>query len=145
MCGTPSYVAPEIIERVPYGTQCDMWSLGCIVYILLGGYSPFDEPNQNMLFDKIVAGDFTFADQFWSPISEDAKDLIRSLITVDPSRRLTAEEALQHQWMKADDNVLASMDLCANLTELQKFNAKRKFKAAVNTIIATTGLVMKLS
>lgn len=140
MCGTPGYVAPEILERTPYGTQCDMWSLGVIVYILLGGYSPFEEKCQDLLFEKIRAGDYTFHDEFWGPVSDDAKDLIRSLLTVDPKKRLTAEQALNHKWMAVSDDVLASMDLGANLTVLKRFNAKRKFKAAVKTVIATQKL-----
>ena len=59
-CGTPGYVAPEILEGVPYDTQADMWSLGVIVYILLGGYPPFIEQNQRELFRKIRKGQFEF-------------------------------------------------------------------------------------
>jgi calcium/calmodulin-dependent protein kinase I len=145
MCGTPGYVAPEILERNPYNTQCDQWSLGVIVYILLGGYSPFDEKSQDLLFKRIRAGDYTFHPEFWDPVSNDAKDLIRALLTVDPRKRLTAEQALQHTWMTVSDDVLASMDLGANLTELKRFNAKRKFKAAVKTIIATQKLTSLFS
>lgn len=140
MCGTPGYVAPEILERVPYDTQCDCWSLGVIVYILLGGYSPFEEKSQAELFRRIRAGDFEFHEEFWHSVSEDAKDLICSLLTVNPKKRLTATQALSHTWMTVSDDILASMDLGANLTELKRFNAKRKFKAAVKTIIATQKL-----
>jgi calcium/calmodulin-dependent protein kinase I len=140
MCGTPGYVAPEILEREPYGIECDMWSLGVIVYILLGGYSPFEEQSQDVLFEKIRLGDYTFHEEFWDPVSADAKNLITSLLTVDPERRLTAEEALAHKWMTVSDDVLANQDLGANLYELKRFNAKRKFKAAVKTVIATQKL-----
>ena len=115
-----------------------MWSLGSIVYILLGGYSPFEESDQNILFEKIRVADYTFHDEFWDPVSEDAKDLIRSLLTVNPRDRLTAEQALQHKWMTVDEKVLASTDLGANLKELKLFNAKRKFKAAVKAVIAAS-------
>jgi calcium/calmodulin-dependent protein kinase I len=142
MCGTPGYVAPEILERIPYDTQCDLWSLGVIVYILLGGYSPFEEKSQDALFARIRAGDYTFHEEFWHTVSANGKDLIRSLLTVDPSKRLTAEAALQHSWMTVSEDVLASTDLGVNLHELKRFNAKRKFKAAVKTVIATQKLTL---
>lgn len=140
MCGTPGYVAPEILERSPYDEQCDMWSLGVIVYILLGGYSPFEEQSQEVLFKKIRRGEYTFHEEFWGPVSHDAKDLIRKLLIVDPKKRLTASQALKHKWMIVSGDVLANQDLGANLTELKRFSAKRKFKAAVKTVIATQKL-----
>jgi calcium/calmodulin-dependent protein kinase I len=142
MCGTPGYVAPEILERVPYDTQCDLWSLGVIVYILLGGYSPFEEKSQDALFARIRAGDYTFHEEFWHSVSSNAKDLIRSLLTVDPRQRLTSDQALQHSWMTVSEDVLASTDLGVNLHELKRYNAKRKFKAAVKTVIATQKLTL---
>jgi len=134
-CGTPGYVAPEILEGLPYDTQSDMWSLGVIVYILLGGYPPFIEQNQRELFRKIRKGQYEFHEEYWGSVSADAKDLISSLLTVKPSKRLTAQDALNHKWMQADASVLAGQSLDANLTELRKYNAKRKFKAAVNAVI----------
>ena len=59
-CGTPGYVAPEILEGTPYDTQADLWSLGVIMYILLGGYPPFIEQNQRDLFRKIRKGQYEF-------------------------------------------------------------------------------------
>lgn len=135
-CGTPGYVAPEILEGVPYGTKCDMWSLGVIVFIILGGYPPFIEENQRELFRKIRRGQYEFHDEYWAPISQDAKDLISALLTVTPGKRLTAKEALQHKWILGDDAALAGNDLGQNLAELKKFNAKRKFKAAALSVIA---------
>lgn len=140
MCGTPGYVAPEILERKPYDTQCDLWSLGVIVYILLGGYSPFEEPTQEELFRKIRAGKYTFHVEFWDPVSQDAKDFINCLLTVNPRKRLNATQALQHEWMTKSGDILENQDLGANLTELKRYNAKRKFKAAVKTVIATQKL-----
>lgn len=90
-CGTPGYVAPEILEGDSYDTQADMWSLGVIVYILLGGYPPFIEQNQRDLFKKIRKGEYEFHDEYWNQISSDAKDLISSLLTVNPDDRATAD------------------------------------------------------
>lgn len=136
-CGTPGYVAPEILEGVAYDTKSDMWSLGVIVYILLGGYPPFIEQNQRELFRKIRKGQYEFHDEYWSAVSPDAKDLISSLLAVDPAKRLSAEEAKSHKWMIKDGDILANTDLGTNLSEFKKYNAKRKFKAAVNAVILT--------
>jgi len=136
-CGTPSYVAPEILEDKPYGTQADMWSLGVTVYILLGGYPPFIEENQRVLFDKIRKGQYEFHEMYWEYVSSEAKDLISSLMDTNPDTRLTAERALQHPWMKSDDTYLKGKDLDVNLAELKKYQAKKKFKAAAQAVIFT--------
>jgi calcium/calmodulin-dependent protein kinase I len=135
MCGTPGYVAPEILEKTPYDWQCDIWSLGVMVFILLGGYAPFEEKDQKALFYKIVKADYEFHEEYWASVSDDAKDFIRCLLTVHPRKRLTASQALKHKWMTVSDHVLAKQDLGVNLTELKKFNAKRKFRAAVKTVV----------
>jgi len=139
-CGTPGYVAPEILKGVLYDSQADMWSLGVIIYILLGGYPPFIEENQRELFKKIMKGRYKFHDEYWSDISDDGKDLIKSLMNIDTETRLTAEQALSSKWMKTGDEVLAGKDLGANLTKFQAFNAKRKLKATIKTIIAANKL-----
>lgn len=115
-----------------------MWSLGVIVYILLGGYPPFIEQNQRELFRKIRKAQYKFHDEYWGQVSSEAKDLIRSLLTVKTSDRKTARDVVSaDKWMTAGAEKLAEQDLGVNLAEFKKFNAKRKFKAAVNTIMAT--------
>lgn len=133
-CGTPGYVAPEILEGVSYDIQSDMWSLGVIIYIILGGYPPFIEQNQRELFRKIRRGQFEFHEEYWGSVSPDAKDMIKCLLTVQPAQRMTANQALQHKWMLQEDSILAAQDLGTNLSELSKYNVKRKFKAAVNIV-----------
>ncbi|KAL7558895.1 hypothetical protein ACA910_019430 [Epithemia clementina (nom. ined.)] len=139
-CGTPGYVAPEILEGTPYDTQVDLWSLGVIVYILLGGYPPFIEQNQRDLFRKIRKGQYEFHEEYWGQVSKEAKDLISTLLTVNPSSRLTADQALNHTWVVQSDDYLMSQDLKVNLEAFKKFNAKRKFKAAVKTVMAANKL-----
>lgn len=117
-----------------------MWSLGVIVYILLGGYPPFIEQNQRELFRKIRKGQYEFHDEYWGQVSKEAKDLISKLLTVSPDKRLNAEVAIQDQWIGASASKLAGKDLGKNLKEFQKFNAKRKFKAAVKTVVAANKL-----
>jgi len=103
MCGTPQYVAPEILcatKTGGYGVECDLWSLGVILYIMLVGYPPFnDEKPKKTVFEQIKTGDYDFNEQFWSGISQSVKDLISLLLTVDPHKRLTVSEALQHPWV----------------------------------------------
>lgn len=128
------------MDGTPYDTQSDMWSLGVIAYILLGGYPPFIEQNQRELFRKIRKGEYEFHEEYWGQVSKDAKTLISSLLTTNPDKRLTADNALGDRWITGDDKVLASNDLGANLEELRKFNAKRKFRAAVKTVMAAQKL-----
>ncbi|CAM9422002.1 unnamed protein product, partial [Choristocarpus tenellus] len=82
-CGTPGYVAPEILKGEVYGKPVDMWSVGVITYILLGGYPPFHDDNQAKLYQKIKKGRVVFHPQYWNTVSDEAKDLIRKLLTLD--------------------------------------------------------------
>jgi len=134
-CGTPGYVAPEILRGVAYDTQADIWSLGVIVYILLGGYPPFIEKNQKQLFNRIKRGDYEFHPQYWNSVSSGAKTLITRMLTTDPALRITANDALKDAWIQGDAKTLAGMDLGKNLVEFKKFNAKRKFKGAVHAVM----------
>lgn len=139
-CGTPGYVAPEILSGKKYDQRADMWSVGVILYILLGGYPPFIEKTQRDLFRKIKKGEYEFHEEYWGTVSTEAKNLISSLLTVDPRKRLTAKQALRNLWIKGDDDTLAKKGLDKNLESLKKFNAKRKFKAAVSTVVAVNKL-----
>jgi calcium/calmodulin-dependent protein kinase I len=108
---------------------------------LLGGYPPFIEQNQRELFRKIRKGQYKFHDEYWGQVSDEAKALIRSLLTVKASERKTANQVIESDnWMTAGAEKLAVQDLGVNLAEFKKFNAKRKFKAAVNTVMATQKL-----
>jgi calcium/calmodulin-dependent protein kinase I len=141
-CGTPGYVAPEILEGTAYDERADMWSVGVILYILLGGYPPFIESTQRDLFRKIRKGEYEFHEEYWGTVSAEAKELISNLLMVDCAARLTAEEGLKNSWILGDDAKLANRDLGANLERLLNFNAKRKFRAAVSTVIAVNKLSM---
>ena len=82
------------------GFPIDMWACGVVLYVLLCGYVPFHHPDQNVLFNRIRHGKFIFHHEYWSHISNEAKTLIRQLLVVDPSVRLTVEQALQHPWLQ---------------------------------------------
>jgi calcium/calmodulin-dependent protein kinase I len=133
-CGSPNYAAPELLAGRLYGRPADMWSVGVIVFILLGGYPPFYDTVQKELFRKIKAGDYHFHEQFWMGVSDDAKDLIKRFLVVNPDDRLTAADALEHPWLMKADTDLAGNSLNDQLMQLRKFNAKRKFRTAVKAV-----------
>lgn len=93
MCGTQSYISPEVLLDQPCSSQCDLWSLGVVIFALLSGYMPFCKP------EEIVKGNFKVVPEKWAHVSDDAMNFVASLLTVDPEVRLTAEGALQHPWI----------------------------------------------
>ncbi|XP_032766743.1 serine/threonine-protein kinase DCLK3 [Rattus rattus] len=101
VCGTPTYVAPEILSEKGYGLEVDMWAAGVILYVLLCGFPPFRSPerDQDELFNIIQLGQFEFLSPYWDNISDAAKDLVRNLLVVDPKKRYTAHQVLQHPWI----------------------------------------------
>jgi serine/threonine protein kinase len=99
-CGSPGYVAPEILTAESYDKSVDMWSVGVIIYILLSGYPPFYADSAPALFKKIMDVKYDFDDSVWDDISDSAKDLIRNLLVKDPSKRYTASQCLEHPWVK---------------------------------------------
>lgn len=128
-CGSPAYTAPEIIRCRPYDQRVDNWSLGVIVYTLLGGYAPFRESTVHMTFQQILQANFQFHHEYWDGVSTDAKDLIRKLLNVDPEKRITSEQVLQHPWMTGRGDDL-SQKLITNLKRFKEFNAERKKRSA---------------
>nr|XP_046273392.1 serine/threonine-protein kinase DCLK3 [Scatophagus argus] len=103
ICGTPTYVAPEILCETGYGIAVDVWALGVILYILLCGFPPFRsrDRDQEELFQLIKQGQLHFLSPYWDPISEEARGLVRALLQPDPTVRLTAEQTFLHPWVKA--------------------------------------------
>uniref|UniRef100_A0A3Q4BVQ9 Protein kinase domain-containing protein n=1 Tax=Mola mola TaxID=94237 RepID=A0A3Q4BVQ9_MOLML len=103
ICGTPTYVAPEILCETGYGVAVDVWALGVILYILLCGFPPFrsKERDQEELFQLIKQGHFHFLSPYWDPISEEARGLVTALLQPDPTMRLTAEQTWLHPWVTA--------------------------------------------
>jgi len=97
--GTPFYVAPEVLSG-RYGTQCDLWSCGVILYVLLCGYPPFDGDSNKDIFRAILKANLEFDEDEWSHISEEAKDLICKLLHKDPKKRIKVDQALKHPWFK---------------------------------------------
>lgn len=134
-CGTPAFVAPEIVLGNPYNECCDMWSIGCLLYMIICGYPPFQGKDHNDLFRKIRASDFTFHDKYWKKVSLPAKQLISQLLTVNRKNRMTATEACEHSWIKQlPDEALAATDLTGTIRELKKFRAREKLRAAMGAV-----------
>ena len=99
-CGTPDYVAPEVLRGEVYDQSVDLWSVGVITYILLCGFPPFWGESQGELFDKILAADYEFPSPEWDAVSADAKDFISKLLVKDNHARLTAPQCLKHEWLQ---------------------------------------------
>jgi len=101
-CGTPIYVAPEVLSGEAYEKEVDMWSIGVITYILLCGFPPFFDDGSNMgkLFEQIMCGEFDYPEEYWEDISDEAKDFIDNLLMVETDLRFTADQALEHPWLQ---------------------------------------------
>ncbi|XP_016303023.1 calcium/calmodulin-dependent protein kinase type 1D isoform X3 [Sinocyclocheilus anshuiensis] len=130
-CGTPGYVAPEVLAQKPYSKAVDCWSIGVIAYILLCGYPPFYDENDSKLFEQILKADYEFDAPYWDDISDSAKDFISCLMEKDPTKRYTCEQALRHPWIAGDTA------LCKNIHEsvsrqMRKNFAKSKWRQAFN-------------
>lgn len=103
-CGTPGYVAPEVLDPyLPftngYGPEVDLWSLGVVLYIMLCGFPPFYDDSTAVLFKQIRKGEYTFPSPYWDEVSEGAKDIVSKVLVVDPSKRYTAQQCLDHAWI----------------------------------------------
>uniref|UniRef100_F1N2U4 Calcium/calmodulin-dependent protein kinase type 1G n=1 Tax=Bos taurus TaxID=9913 RepID=F1N2U4_BOVIN len=130
-CGTPGYVAPEVLAQKPYSKAVDCWSIGVITYILLCGYPPFYEETESKLFEKIKEGYYEFESPFWDDISESAKDFICHLLEKDPNERYTCEKALRHPWING--NTALHRDIYPSVSlQIQKNFAKSKWRQAFN-------------
>eukprot|EP00927_Polykrikos_kofoidii_P039220 TRINITY_DN3364_c0_g2_i1.p1 TRINITY_DN3364_c0_g2~~TRINITY_DN3364_c0_g2_i1.p1 ORF type:complete len:537 (+),score=73.17 TRINITY_DN3364_c0_g2_i1:132-1742(+) len=125
-CGTLSYVAPEVLHR-SYTSQCDLWSLGVISFILLAGYMPF-YGQQEMQKKNICRGKYEMKPEKWRNISKEAHNFVKSLLAVDPEKRLTAQRALEHPWM-AKRHTHDVTDIDDGIADaLRKFGQASKFR-----------------
>nr|AFK37664.1 unknown [Lotus japonicus] len=127
--GSIDYVSPEALSQGKITAKSDMWSLGVILYILLSWYPPFIAQNNRQKQQMIINGNFSFYEKTWKGITQSAKQLISSLLTVDPSKRPSAQELLSHPWVRGDEAKDEQMDP-EIVSRLQSFNARRKLRAA---------------
>lgn len=98
MYGTAYYIAPEVLSG-KYDEKCDLWSIGVILYVMLSGRPPFNGRNDREILSKVQSGRYSLDDDLWDRKSDEAKNLIRSLLEVDPKKRLSASQALASPWI----------------------------------------------
>ncbi|XP_017877729.1 calcium/calmodulin-dependent protein kinase type II alpha chain isoform X21 [Ceratina calcarata] len=136
--GTPGYLSPEVLRKEPYGKPVDIWACGVILYILLVGYPPFWDEDQHKLYAQIKAGSYDYPSPEWDTVTPEAKNLINQMLTVNPSKRITASDALKHPWICQRERVASVVHRQETVDCLKKFNARRKLKGAILTTILAT-------
>jgi len=124
-CGTPYYVAPEVLNATGYGQEVDIWSVGVITYLLLCGFPPFYGDTLPEVFEQIMKAEYDFPKPYWDDVSKEAKDFISKLLVTDPKKRFTASQALEHPWIKKGGS-----DVQLQVKgELTKYNSTRKLQS----------------
>ncbi|XP_041914689.1 calcium/calmodulin-dependent protein kinase type II subunit beta isoform X16 [Alosa sapidissima] len=131
--GTPGYLSPEVLRKEAYGKPVDIWACGVILYILLVGYPPFWDEDQHKLYQQIKAGAYDFPSPEWDTVTPEAKNLINQMLTINPAKRINAQEALKHPWVCQRSTVASMMHRQETVECLKKFNARRKLKGAILT------------
>ena len=148
-CGTPGYVAPEVIATPSrgYSTACDVWSMGVILFILLVGQPPFhsDKDDQSELFEQIKSGRFEMNPRDWAEVSEDAKELVKRILVVDPTRRITAHQILNHRWMKIDSEQLRDKHLGGTMSAMKRFVARRRLRKAIRGVLTIVRMKLMMA
>ncbi|XP_076673402.1 calcium/calmodulin-dependent protein kinase II isoform X33 [Andrena cerasifolii] len=142
--GTPGYLSPEVLKKEPYGKPVDIWACGVILYILLVGYPPFWDEDQHRLYAQIKTGSYDYPGPEWDTVTPEAKNLINQMLTVNPSKRITASEALKHPWICQRERVASVVHRQETVECLKKFNARRKLKGVIlTTMLATRNFTSK--
>jgi len=133
-CGTPGYVAPEVLEGKQYCKEVDLWSLGVILYILLCGFPPFYDESTAGLYRQIKKGQYEFPDPYWTDITEDAKSVVKGLLCVNPKKRWTPDKLLQTPWVtgKASSTCFPS----GQVQRLRLTQARKNLRKGVRAVIA---------
>ncbi|RDD47145.1 Calcium/calmodulin-dependent protein kinase type 1 [Trichoplax sp. H2] len=133
-CGTPGYVAPEVLAQEPYGKEVDCWSIGVISYILLCGYPPFYDEDDTELFAQIMRAAYEFDSPYWDDISDSAKDFINGLMCKIVKRRVSCLQALRHPWISGGEALTKNIHESVS-NQMKKNFAKKKWKQAYNAAV----------
>ena len=123
-CGTPGYVAPEVLMQMPYGKECDYWSIGVVTFILLSGTPPFYEEDNFALFEQIKACKYDFEVETWNSVSPEGKDFVSKILVADPKIRLDCDTMLSHPWMNLE--LSGKEKLSVAKSQLSKYVSVRK-------------------
>lgn len=135
VCGSFGYCAPEILSKKGHGKAVDLWSLGVITYTMLCGYTPFRSDDPDVLAAETQRGKIDFHDRYWKNVSSEAKDFVKHCLMVDPSKRITADEAMKHPWIAEKKGASeTSHDISIGLRE----NYRQRWKTAINAVRAST-------
>lgn len=135
VCGSFGYAAPEILAKKGHGKAVDMWSLGVITYTMLCGYTPFRSDDPAALAAETQRGKVEFHDRYWKNVSNEAKDFVKACLTVDPKKRLTADQGMAHPWLtEHKEETQGSHDISAGLRE----NYRKRWKSAIAAVRAST-------
>ena len=138
-CGTPGYMAPEIFKKSGHGKPVDVWAIGVISYFLLCGYTPFDRDSNLEEMQAILVADYSFKPiEYWRGVSMSARRFIQRCLTIDPTKRMTAHEALSHEWIAGPESGRGEEDLLP--TVKKNFNARRTLHKAIDTVRAINQL-----
>ncbi len=134
--GTPYYIAPEILAG-EYNEKCDIWSCGVILYILLCGRPPFDGENDDEILENVSKGSYKISGPIWAKISVEGIDLIKKMLTFDPERRISAAQALSHQWIVKNTELLLIEEAFNSdaMKNLKNFRAENKLQQAALTFL----------
>ncbi|XP_050429430.1 peripheral plasma membrane protein CASK isoform X3 [Adelges cooleyi] len=135
--GTPHFMAPEVVERQQYGKAGDVWSAGVILHILLTGLTPFLGTGDR-LYHNICKAKLNFNRPHWESISEAAKDLVCKMLCLDPKKRLTIEEVLNHRWLRERDKNASKTHLVETVEQLKIYNSRRRLRGAVMSAVSSS-------
>uniref|UniRef100_A0A915Q2P9 Protein kinase domain-containing protein n=1 Tax=Setaria digitata TaxID=48799 RepID=A0A915Q2P9_9BILA len=128
--GVSHFMAPEVVSNAEYGTKADMWSAGVLLYILLCGRLPFVGTRQG-IYEGITEGRYSHHGGTWQQISDSAKDLLIRLLTVNPNNRISAEGALNHEWLRERSRFAPRKHLQSTVEQIRRYNARRKLKSNI--------------
>jgi calcium/calmodulin-dependent protein kinase I len=121
-CGTPAYVAPEVILAKPYDSKVDLWAVGVITFLIIAGHPPFYGETLDKLFDVIVRAEFAFYEKYWGHISSPCMHFVEQLLELDPAKRYSAEQALAHPWITG---VMPKAPTLRSMAGLQAYSLAR--------------------
>ena len=137
VCGSLDYIAPEILQREKYGKAVDMWSVGVVTYMLLGGRPPFQAADETVSVWKIKHCEYEFDKAHWWDVSDEAKDLISHMLVHDSSKRFTAQQALAHPWLHLTDDELEQRVLHATLNNMKdSVSRSASFRSTTDTVLS---------